>query len=114
MLECAKNPSISLARPFAVYAVTCFHLTAVKILNLFFSTGCPGLFVAHVPVILNDNRDSPYRTLTLKGELLAPNLKFDPECLRLMPVPLRTPVSADFNIVARGYRRQVNTVCRHS
>ena len=63
------------------------------------------MFVAHVPVILNGNRDSPYRILTLKGELLSPSLKFDPEYLRLMPVPLGTPVSLDFNIIARGYRR---------
>lgn len=107
MFECAEKPSISLARPFVVYAVACSYLAAVNFLTFFFSTECPGLFVAHVPVILNGNRESPYRTLTLKGELLAPNLKFDPECLRLMPVPLGTPVSADLNIVARGYRRQV-------
>ena len=105
MLECAKKPSVSLARPFVVCL---FPFNSSKYSELFLSsTECPGLFVAHVPVILNGNRDSPYRTLTLKGELLAPNLKFDPECLRLMPVPLGTPVSADLNIVARGYRRQV-------
>lgn len=74
-------------------------------LGVLFTPRCPGLFVAHVPVILNGNRDSPYRTLTLKGELLAPNLRFDPACLKLMPVPLGTPVSVDFNIIARGYRR---------
>ena len=65
--------------------------------------------MARVPVILNGNRDSPYRTLTLKGELQAPNLKFDPECLRLTPVPLSTQVTVNFNIIARGYRRQVNS-----
>ena len=63
--------------------------------------------MVHVPVILNGNRDIPYRTLTLKGELLAPNLKFDPECLRLMPVPLNTQLSVNFNVIARGYRRYI-------
>lgn len=77
---------------------------------LFFSTARPGLFVAHVPVLLNGNRDVPYRTLTLKGELLSPNIKFDPECLRLTPVPLGTQVSVDFNIIATGYRRYVKTI----
>ena len=72
------------------------------------STESSGLFVAHVPVILNGNRDIPYRTLTLRGELLAPNLTFDPESVRLMPVPLNTQVSVNFNIIARGYRRYVN------
>ena len=76
-------------------------------------TGSPGLFVVHVPVILNGNRDIPYRTLTLKGELLAPNLKFDPECLRLTPVPLNTQLSVDFNVIARGYRRYVNSIRSH-
>lgn len=74
-------------------------------LGVLFTPPSPGLFVVHVPVILNGNRDVPYRTLTLKGELLAPNLKFDPECLRLTPVPLNTQVSVNFNIIARGYRR---------
>ena len=68
--------------------------------------------MARVPVILNGNRDSPYRTLTLKGELLAPNLKFDPECLRLTTVPLSTQATVNFNIIARGYRRQVNSTRR--
>ena len=77
---------------------------------LVFATARPGLFVAHVPVLLNGNRDSPYRTLTLKGELLAPNITFDPECLRLTPVPLGTQVSVNFNIIARGYRRYVYTI----
>ena len=72
------------------------------------------MFVAHIPVILNGNRDCTYRTLTLKGELLAPNLKFDPECLRLTPVPLGTPVSVNFNIIARGYRRYVSNIFRFS
>lgn len=69
------------------------------------STESPGLFVAHVPVILNGNREMPYRTLTLRGELLAPSLTFDPDSIRLMPVPLSTKVSVNFNITARGYRR---------
>lgn len=68
--------------------------------------------MVHVPVILNGNRDIPYRTLTLKGELLAPNLAFDPECLRLTPVPLNTEVSVNLNIIARGYRKYVNSI-RH-
>ena len=62
------------------------------------STESPGLFVAHVPVILNGNREMPYRTLTLRGELLAPSLTFDPDSIRLMPVPLSTKVSVNFNI----------------
>ena len=61
--------------------------------------------MAHVPVILNGNREMPYRTLTLRGELLAPSLTFDPDSIRLMPVPLSTKVSVNFNITARGYRR---------
>lgn len=69
------------------------------------STESPGLFVAYVPVILNGNREMPYRTLTLRGELLAPSLTFDPDSIRLMPVPLSTKVSVNFNITARGYRR---------
>ena len=69
------------------------------------STESPGLFVAHVPVILNGNREMPYRTLTLRGELLAPSLTFYPDSIRLMPVPLSTKVSVNFNITARGYRR---------
>ena len=36
MLECAKKPSVSLARPFVVYTVACSYLTAVNILNFFF------------------------------------------------------------------------------
>lgn len=84
----------------------------IRNLSCIVSTESPGLFEAHVPVILNGNRDSPYRTLTLKGELLAPNLKFDPECLRLTPVPLGIQVSVNFNIIARGYRRQVKNT-RH-
>ena len=69
--------------------------------------GRPGSYVTHVPVILNGNRDSPYRTLTLRGQLLAPNLSFDPESVQLTPVPLGTQVSADFIITARGYRKYV-------
>ncbi|PFX34680.1 Calponin-likey domain-containing protein 2 [Stylophora pistillata] len=74
-------------------------------LGVLFTPQSPGLFVAHVPVILNGSRDIPYRTLTLRGELLAPSLAFDPESIRLMPVPLNTKVSVNFNITARGYRR---------
>lgn len=74
-------------------------------LGVLFTPQSPGLFVAHVPVILNGNREMPYRTLTLRGELLAPSLTFDPDSIRLMPVPLSTKVSVNFNITARGYRR---------
>jgi len=87
-----------------------FFFTLIKNGAIIFNTEHPGMFVAHIPVILNGNRDCTYRTLTLKGELLAPNLKFDPECLRLTPVPLGTPVSVNFNIIARGYRRYVSNV----
>ena len=87
-----------------------FFLTLIKNCAIIVITEHPGMFVAHIPVILNGNRDCTYRTLTLKGELLAPNLKFDPECLRLTPVPLGTPVSVNFNIIARGYRRYVSNI----
>ena len=65
----------------------------------------PGLYTTSVPVILNGNRDAPYRILQLKGELLAPSLKFEPDGILLPSVPLNTPVSTQFNIIARGYRR---------
>ena len=68
-------------------------------------TANPGLFVAHVPVILNGDRDSSYRILELRGELLTSSLQFDPEALQLLPVPLATSVTADFYIIARGYRK---------
>lgn len=69
------------------------------------SAAHPGLFIAHVPVLLDDNRDYPYRILELRGELRAPQLKFEPEAIVITPTPLDVPVTVDFRIVATGYRK---------
>lgn len=65
----------------------------------------PGLFIAHVPVILNDNRDHPYRILELRGQLKTLQIKFEPENIAMISTPLHVPVTVDFNIVASGYRK---------
>ncbi|EDO32806.1 predicted protein, partial [Nematostella vectensis] len=80
-------------------------------LGVLFTPPRPGLFIAHVPVILNDDRDHPYRIIELRGELHAPSLTFEPAVLTMTPVPLETPVTANFCIVAKGYRKTCTVSC---
>ncbi|XP_076799523.1 cilia- and flagella-associated protein 47-like isoform X2 [Clavelina lepadiformis] len=67
---------------------------------------CPkkvGSYVYNIPLILNDDKEKPYRHLTLNAMLQAPNITFDPLALVLTPVPLATAVYAEFNVIASGY-----------
>ena len=65
----------------------------------------PGHFEAMVPMVLNDEWDTPYQLLTLVGELTSPRLWFDPLAIVLTPVPLDTAVSAEFQVMASNYTR---------
>ena len=65
----------------------------------------PGVYEANIPLILNNDFEHPYRVLRLTGELEAPIVVFEPEIIHFTPVPLKTSISVEFNIIAKGYRR---------
>lgn len=70
-----------------------------------FSLATPGVYHASVPLILNDDHQNAYRILELEGELLSPEVKFEPKSLDFKVVPLAIENSVEFEIIAKGYRK---------
>jgi hypothetical protein len=65
----------------------------------------PGLFECNLPVILNNNFEQPYYNIQVLGELVQPNIMFEPEVLILKPVPLGVEVVDQILIKHRGYEK---------
>ena len=63
----------------------------------------PGFYNVSVPIVLDDEFDTPYQYISLSGELQAQRMWFDPLAVVLTPVPLDTEISADFQIMAANY-----------
>ena len=65
----------------------------------------PGFYESTLPIVLDDDFERPYQYLKLTAEYHCPRLSFDPLAIVLTPVPLDTEVSAEFQILASGYRK---------
>jgi hypothetical protein len=56
-----------------------------------------------LPIAINNNYDQPYYNIEITGELLAPEIFFDPDVLVLRPVPLGVETSELLFIKQKGY-----------
>lgn len=65
----------------------------------------PGSYHSKIPIVVNDNFDQPYYFIDIYGELLAPEITFDPEVLTLKSVPLGIETSDKFIIKHSGYEK---------
>ena len=55
--------------------------------------------------MINDNFDQPYYHIEIRGELLTPEIYFEPEMVILKQVPLGMEVIDKFFIKHRGYEK---------
>jgi hypothetical protein len=65
----------------------------------------PGIYEVALPVVVDDEFERPYQMITLKGELKASQLWFDPLAVVLTPVPLHIELTSDFQILASNYAK---------
>jgi len=80
------------------------HLFLLAILNFEIEKkDQPGIYNCKIPIVVNDNFEQPYYFIEIIGELLAPELIFDPEVLILKPVPLGIETVEKFLIKHSGY-----------
>ena len=68
-----------------------------------FAIDKPGHYEVSLPIVLNDDYETPYQYISLSGELKCPHVWFDPLAIVLTPVPLDMEISADFLIMATDY-----------
>ncbi|XP_070190234.1 cilia and flagella-associated protein 47-like isoform X3 [Littorina saxatilis] len=74
-------------------------------INVFFCPREPGLYDAVVPVIINEQWDTPYQMLYITGKLQEPKVWFDPPGICMTPVPLLTDIHCEFNVLASQYQQ---------
>ena len=72
-------------------------------LKILFCPTQPGIYSCTLPIVVNNNFDRPYYYIDIRGELLVPEIYFEPECLILRPVPLGMQASDQIFIKQRGY-----------
>ena len=72
-------------------------------LKVLFCPSAPGLYHCTLPIVVNNNFDRPYYYIDVRGELLVPELFFEPACLTLRPVPLGMEARERLCIKQRGY-----------
>lgn len=73
--------------------------------KILFCPDKPGTYHCKIPIVVNDNYEQPYYTIEIFGELLTPEIKFDPEVLTLKPVPLGIETVEKFFIKHTGYEK---------
>lgn len=74
-------------------------------LKILFCPDKPGVFSCTLPIVINDNFDQPYYHIEIRGELLTPEIYFEPEMLILRQVPLGMEIADKFYIKHRGYEK---------
>jgi hypothetical protein len=75
-------------------------------LKVLFSPDRPGVYSCSLPIVINNNFDQPYYTIQVVGELLEPEIYFEPDILMLKPVPLGMQASDIVTIRQRGYKNK--------
>lgn len=65
----------------------------------------PGTYKCNLPIVINNNFEHPYYNIEVVGELLSPEIHFDPDVLIFKPVPLGVEISDQILIKQRGYER---------
>jgi hypothetical protein len=65
----------------------------------------PGSYSCNLPITINNNYETPYYNIEIKGELLTPELLFDPDVLVIKPVPLGVEANEVFFIKQKGYEK---------
>ena len=74
------------------------HKTTIKIDK-------PGSYRCNLPIVVNNNFENPYYNIEVVGELLSPEIHFEPDILILKPVPLGVEIVEQVLIKQRGYER---------
>lgn len=86
-----------------IYSIRC-----ILLINIWFflsKLDKPGTYYCKIPIVVNENFEQPYYYIDIVGELLAPEITFDPEILTLKPVPLGIEVVEKFIIKHVGYEQ---------
>ena len=65
----------------------------------------PGTYKTSIPLYVNHNREVPYTYIELTGDLIMPNLIFEPKRLILPPVPLDIESVGTVRIRTKGFEK---------
>ena len=65
----------------------------------------PGTYKTRLPLYINQNQQTPYTYIELTGELIMPNLIFEPRRLILPPVPLDIESIGTVRVRAKGFEK---------
>lgn len=65
----------------------------------------PGVYSCNLPIVVNNNFDQPYYNIEILGELLSPEIYFEPEILILKPIPLGMEATDRIYIKQKGYEK---------
>ncbi|XP_067896652.1 cilia- and flagella-associated protein 47-like isoform X2 [Heterodontus francisci] len=68
-----------------------------------FCPRCPGKYMCEIPMFINEDRNIPYRVITLSGVIHTPKLFMDPPFVILNSVPLSMETSATVQISCLDY-----------
>ena len=68
-------------------------------LKVLFCPSKPGVYTCTLPIVVNNNFDRPYYYIDIHGELLIPEIFFEPECLILKALPLGMEASDQVCII---------------
>lgn len=65
----------------------------------------PGTYKTRIPLYVNQNQETPYTYIELTGDLIMPNLIFEPRRLILPPVPLDIESIGKVRIRTKGFEK---------
>lgn len=86
-----------------------FSTKSIQIKQFFFIISIidkPGVYTCNFPIVINNNFEQPYYNIQVVGELLSPEITFEPEVLVLKPVPLGVEVTEKLIIKQKGYEQK--------
>ncbi|CAF2209937.1 unnamed protein product [Rotaria magnacalcarata] len=70
----------------------------------------PGIYKTRIPFYTNHNQETPYTYIELTGELIMPNLIFEPRRLILPPVPLDIDSIGTVRIRTKGFEKNTKLI----
>lgn len=72
-------------------------------IKVLFCPDKPGIYSCNLPIVVNQNYDHPYYNVEINGELMTPEIFFDPDVLVFKPVPLGLETTELLTIKQKGY-----------
>ena len=75
-------------------------------IKILFCPDRPGIYSCNLPIAINSNYEQPYYNIEVTGELLTPEIYFEPDVLVFRPVPLGLEASELVFIKQKGYENK--------